>query len=145
MLETVSLLLLVDLPLEFPINGTGFSFLVIVELVLDHPAQMMQEPDRAHCRRPIAVGANTVQKLLGIRIAVLRCGGQIGDGLFVILLDLFAIEIEFSELVFRIVVSILHGNLKVTDRPEDILYLRFGESDLSDKIPLRRGDSRTLL
>ena len=75
-----------------------------------------------------------MQKLVGIRIAVLRCGGQIGDGLFVILLDLFAIEIELSELVFRIVVSILRGNLKVTDRPEDILSLRFGESDLSDKI-----------
>lgn len=53
--EAVGLFLLVDLPLEFPVNGSGLSFLLIVKLILNHPAQMMQEPDYSKRRRPIAV------------------------------------------------------------------------------------------
>ena len=126
--------LLVDLPLEFSVNDSGLSFLLIVKLILNHPAQMMQEPDRAKCCRPIAVGLNTVQELLGILIAMLRCGGQIGDSFFIIPLDLFSVEINLSELVFRIVVSVLCGNLGVTDCPKNILEFRFRESELSGKI-----------
>ena len=95
---------------------------------------MMQEPNRSKRRRPIAVGLNTVQELLGILIAMLHCGGQIGDGFFIIPLDLFPVEINLSELVFRIVVSVLCGNFEVTDCPKNILEFRFRESKLSGKI-----------
>lgn len=112
--------LLVDLPLELPINGSGLSFLLIVKLILNHPAQMMQEPDRTKCGRPIAVRLDAVQELLGILIAMLRCRGQIGDGFLIIPLDLFSVEINLSELVFRIVVPVLCGNFEVTDCLKDI-------------------------
>ena len=134
MLEAVGLFLLVDLPLEFPVNGSGFSFLLIVKLIMNHPAQMMQEPNHSKRRRPIAVGLNAVQELLSILIPMLRCGGQIGEGFFIIPLDLFSVEINLSELVFCIVVSVLRSNFEVTDCPKDIFDFSIRQPDLSCKI-----------
>lgn len=70
LLETVDLLLLIDLSLELSVNTSGLSFLFIVKPVLNHSAQMMQESDRTKRRRPIAVGPDAVQKLLGISFIV---------------------------------------------------------------------------
>lgn len=134
MLEAVCLLLLVDPSLELSVNGSRFSFLLIVKLILDHSAQMMQETDRSKRSRPIAVGPDAVQKLLGVGISMLCGRGQVGNGFCIIPLVLFAIEIDFSEPVFRIVISILGGYLEVSDRPENIFYLGFGEENLSGEI-----------
>ena len=60
--------------------------------------------------------------------------GQVGNGFLIIPLDFFAIEIDFPELVFRIVISIFGGYLEVSDRPKDIFYLCFGEANLSGEI-----------
>ena len=73
LLETVCLFFLVDLSLEFSVNTTGFSFFLIVKLILDYSAQMLQKPNRTKCRRPIAVGSDAVQKLLGVGVSML-CG-----------------------------------------------------------------------
>ena len=134
MLEAEGLFFLVDLPLELPVNGSGLSFLLIVKLILNHSAQMMQESNRSKHRRPIAVGLNAVQELLGILIAMLRCGGQISDGFFIIPFDLFSVEINLSELVFCIVVSVLRGNFEVTDCPKDIFDISIRQPNLSGKI-----------
>ena len=75
-----------------------------------------------------------MQKLLGVGVPVLCGSGQVGNGFLIIPLDLFAIEIDFPELVFRIVISIFGGYLEVSDRPENIFYLGFGEANLSGKI-----------
>lgn len=75
-----------------------------------------------------------MQKLLGVGVPVLCGSGQVGNGFLIIPLDLFAIEIDFPELVLCIVISILGGCLKVSDRPKDIFYLRFCETDLSCEI-----------
>ena len=103
MLEAVCLHLLVDPSLELSVNPSGFSFLLIVKLILDHSAQMMQETDCSKRCRPIAVGPDAVQKLLGIGIPMLCSRGQVGNGFLIIPLDLFAVEIDFSELVFRMI------------------------------------------
>lgn len=75
-----------------------------------------------------------MQKLLGVGVPVLCGSGQVGNGFLIIPLDLFAIEIDFPELVFRMVISIFGGYLEVSDRPENIFYLGFGEENLSDEI-----------
>ena len=75
-----------------------------------------------------------MQKLLGIRIPMLRSNGQVGNGFLIIPLDLFAIEIDFPELVRCIVISILGGYLEVSNCPENIFYLGFGEANLSGEI-----------
>ena len=75
-----------------------------------------------------------MQELFGIRIAALRSSGQVGNGFLIIPLNLFAIEINLSKLVFCIVISILDGYLEVSERPKDIFYLSFGEANLSGEI-----------
>lgn len=105
MLESVCLLLLVDLSLELSVNGSCFFSFLAVELVLNHSAQMMQKPDCSKSRRPIAVGPDAVQKLLSIGIPMLCGRGQVGNGFLIIPLDFFAIEIDFSKLVFRMALT----------------------------------------
>lgn len=134
MLETVGLLLLVDPSLELSVNGSCFFSFLIVKLILDHSAQMMKEPNCTKSCRPMPVGPDAVQKLLGVGISMLRGRGQVGNGFCIIPLDLFAIEIDFPELVLCIVISILGGYLEVSDRPKDIFYLGFGEANLSGEI-----------
>lgn len=134
MLETVCLLFLIDLSLKLSVDSSCFPFLLIVKPVLNHFAQMMQETDRTKRRRPIAVGPDAVQKLLGIGIPMLCGKGQVGNGFLIIPLDFFAIEIDFPELVLCIVISILGGYLEVSNCPENIFYLGFGEENLSDEI-----------
>lgn len=75
-----------------------------------------------------------MQELLGILIAMLCGRGQIGDGFLIIPLDLFSVEINLSELVFRIVVTVLRCNLEVTDCPKDILDFCIRQPDFSCKI-----------
>ena len=48
--ETLCLFLLVDLSLELSVNASGFSFFLIVKLILNHSAQMMKEPNRTKSR-----------------------------------------------------------------------------------------------
>lgn len=134
MFETVCLLLLVDPSLELSVNGSGFSFLLIIKPVLHHPAKMMQETDRPKRSRPIEVGPDAVQKLLGVGVPMLCSRGQVGNGFLIIPLDFFAIEIDFPELVLCIVISILGGYLEVSNCPENIFYLGLGETNLSCKI-----------
>ena len=63
------------------------------------------------------------------------CGRrQISNGLFVISFNFFSIEIGLPKLVFRIMVAVLCCNFKVPNRPKDIFYFRFSETDLSSKI-----------
>ena len=70
----MGLLFLVDLAFELAVNGGGFLFVFILQSVLKHPSQVVEKPEGAHRRRPIAVAVDTVQKLLGIGIAML--GGR---------------------------------------------------------------------
>ncbi len=76
MFESVRLFLLVDLSFQLTVNSSCFIFLLSLELVLNHAAQMMQEADCAHCRRPMLVALDAVQKLLGILISMLSGGRQ---------------------------------------------------------------------
>lgn len=75
-----------------------------------------------------------MQKLLGVGVPVLCGSGQVSNCLFIISLDLFAVKIDFPNLVLCIVISILGGYLEVSNCPENIFYLGFGEANLSGEI-----------
>lgn len=62
-----------------------------------------------------------MEKLRGILIAVFSRGGKVSHRFLIVTLDLSAVKINLTELVFRIVVSVLGGNFKVADRFPDIL------------------------
>ena len=68
-----------------------------------------------------------MQELLGVLIAMLSSRGQIGNCFLVVTLDLSSVEIQLSELVFGIVVSVLRGNLEVLDGSEDVLDIFLSE------------------
>ena len=61
---------------------------------------MVQESDSAKSHRPMPVGPNAMEKLLGIPIPLLRSEGQVSINLIVIPHDLFAIEIVLAKLLF---------------------------------------------
>ena len=88
---------------------------------------MVEQSDRSHCCRPVFIVLYAVQELLGVLIAMLSSRGQIGNCFLVVTLDLSSVEIQLSELVFGIVVSVLRGNLEVLDGSEDVLDIFLSE------------------
>ena len=61
-------------------------------------------------------------------------GGQIENRLAIITLRFFAVQIQFSELIFRKVIAVLGGNFKVTDCPKDIFDRVLGQQYFSSKV-----------
>ena len=88
---------------------------------------MMEQTERSHCRRPMTVTLNAVQKLLGIGVAFISCRLQIFHRLVIVTVDLSAVEVQLSELVFGVVVTVLRGDLEVLYGSEDILDIFLGE------------------
>ncbi len=61
LLNTVGLFLLIDLPFQLVVNGLHPSFALVLQLVLNDPADMLEQTEGAHGRRPVAAGADAVQ------------------------------------------------------------------------------------
>jgi len=75
-----------------------------------------------------------VEKLCGIWIAMLGRQLQIIHCGIGISRNIFAVEIDFSELVFGIVISILSGNYKTADGFLNVLDLVLGQIYLACKV-----------
>ena len=68
-----------------------------------------------------------MQELLGVLVAMLNSRCQIGNCFLVVTLDLSAVKVQFSELVFGVVVTVLRGDFEVLDGSEDVLDIFLGE------------------
>ena len=123
----MSLFLLVDLPLELAVDAAHLFLTLIFQAVLEHTGKVMEQSDRSHRRRPVFIALYAVQELLGVLVAMLGSRGQIGNGFFVVTLDLSTVEVQLSELVFGVVVTVLRGDLEVLDGSEDVLDIFLGE------------------
>ena len=61
LLNTVRLFLLVDLPFQLVVNGMNPAFALILQLILNDPADMLKQTEGTHGRRPVAAGVDAVQ------------------------------------------------------------------------------------
>lgn len=68
-----------------------------------------------------------VQELLCVGVTFISCGLQIFHRLVIVTVDLSAVEVQLSKLVFGVVVTVLRGDLEVLDGSEDILDIFLGE------------------
>ena len=66
--DTVRLFLLVDLPFQLVVDSMNPSLALILQSVLNDPADMLEQTEGTHGRKPVAAGADAVQKLLGVDI-----------------------------------------------------------------------------
>ena len=91
--DTVRLFLFIDLPFQFVVNGMNPSFALVLQSVLNDPADMLEETEGAHGRKPVAAGTDAVKELLGIEIAVVRGSVKILHCFLIVLLHLSAVKV----------------------------------------------------
>ena len=72
-----------------------------------------------------------MQELLGVLVAMLNSRGQIGNCFLIVTLDLSAVKVQLSELLFGVVITVLRGDLEVLDGSEDVLDIFLGEQQLA--------------
>ena len=119
--DTVRLFLLINLPFQLVVDGMNPAFAFVLQSVLNDPADMLEQTERAHGRRPISAGADAVQKLLGVDISMVSGSMEIRHRFLIVLLHISSVKVQPAKLIFRIVITSLYRNLKVLDSSENIL------------------------
>ena len=94
LLDTVRLFLFINLPFQFVVNGMNPAFALVLQSVLNDPADMLEQAEGTHGRRPVAPGADAVQKLLGINISVVSGKMEVGHRFLIVLLHISAVKVQ---------------------------------------------------
>ena len=134
LLKTVGLFLLIDFPFQLVVNGMNPPFALVLQPVLNDPADMLEQTECSHRSRPASPSMDAVQKLRGIDITVIRSRVKIPHCLFVIPIYISPIEIQLSELIFSVVISFLRCDLEVSNGSLHIPNGFLCEKNLSGKI-----------
>ena len=132
--ESVSLFLFLDLSPQLAVDTVFFAFALILQAVMDDTSHVSEQTERGKRCRPVPVDMNTVDELCGVLIAMLGRQLQIIHRHFSISRNIFAVKINFAELVFGIVVAVLGGYLKAADGFLNVLDLVLGQIYLACKV-----------
>ena len=109
--ESVSLFFLLDFSPQLAVDAVFSASALILQAVLDDTSHVSEQTERGKRCRPVSVDTNAVDELCGIWIAMLGGKMKIVHCLICISRYVFSVEIDFSELVFGIVISVLGGYL----------------------------------
>lgn len=112
MLETVSLFLFLDLFPQLAVDTVFSVFAFILQAVLNDTSHVSEQTERGKRCRPVSVDTNAVNELCCVLIAMLGGKMKIVHCFVCISRYVFTVEIDFAELVFGIVISVLGGYLK---------------------------------
>lgn len=134
LLKTVGLFLLIDLPFQFVVNGMNPPFALVLQSVLNDPADMLEQTEGTHGRRPVAARADAVQKLMGIDIAMVSGSMEVLYRFLIVLLHISAVKVQPAKLILRIVIASLCRNFKVLDSAENIFDGIFRETNLPSEV-----------
>ena len=134
LLKTVGLFLFIDLPFQLVVNGMNPPLALVLQSVLTDPADMLEQTEGAHGRRPISAGADAVQKLLGINISVVNRSMEVCHRFLLVLPHISAVQVQPAKLIFRIVIAFLRRNLKVLYGSENIPDGILRETNLTGEV-----------
>ena len=132
--ESVSLFLLLDFSPQLAVDAVFSASALILQAVLDNTSHVSEQTERGKCCRPVPVYLNTVDELCCVLIAMLGGKMKIVHRLIGISRYVFTVEIDFAELVFGIVISVLGGYLKTADGFLNVLDLVLGQIYLACKV-----------
>ena len=125
--ESVSLFLFLDFSPQLSVDAVFSASALILQAVLDNTSHVSEQTERGKCRRPVPVDTNAVDELCGILIAMLGGKMKIVHRLICISRYVFSVEIDFSELVFGVIVAVLGSNYKTADGFLNVLDLILGQ------------------
>ena len=109
--ESVSLFLLLDFSPQLAVDAVFSASALILQAVLDDTRHVSEQTERSKRCHPVPVYLNTVDELCCVLIAMLGGKMKIVHRLIGISRYVFTVEIDFAELVFGIVISVLGGYL----------------------------------
>ena len=132
--ESVSLFFLLDFSPQLAVDAVFSASALILQAVLDNTSHVSEQAERGNRRRPVSVDTNAVDELCCVLIAMLGGKMKIVHRLICISRYVFTVEIDFSELVFGIIISVLGGYLKAADGFLNILDLILGQIYLACKV-----------
>ena len=126
--ESVSLFFLLDFSPQLAVDAVFSASALILQAVLDDTSHVSEQTERGKRCRPVSVDTNAVEELCGVLITMLSCQLQIIHCGIGISRYAFTVEIDFSELVFGIVVAVLGGYYKTADGFLNVIDLVLGMS-----------------
>ena len=132
--ESVSLFLFFDLSAQLAVDAVFSASALILQAVLNDTSHVSEQTERGKRCRPVSVDTNAVDELCGVLIAMLGGKMKIVHRLICISRYVFSVEIDFSELVFGIVIAVFGGYLKTADGFLNVLDLILGQIYLACKI-----------
>ena len=119
------MLLFLNLSEQFSVCTAAFA--LILNTVFNNAGDVSEQTERGNRRRPVPVDTNAVYELCGVLITMLGSQLQIIHCGIGISRNIFAVKINFTELIFGEVVSILGGYLKAADGFLNVLDLVLGQ------------------
>ncbi len=134
LLESVSLFFLLNFSPQLAVDAVFSASALILQAVLDDTSHVSEQTERGKCRRPVSVDTNTVDELCCVLIAMLGGKMKIVHRRIGISWYVFSVEIDFSELVFGIVISVLGGYLKAADGFLNVLDFVLGQIYFACKV-----------
>lgn len=134
LLESVSLLLFLDFSPQLAVDAVFSASALILQAILDNTSHVSEQAERGKCCRPVSVDTNAVDELCCVLIAMLGGKMKIVHRLIGISWYVFTVEIDFSELVFGIVISVLGGYHKTADGFLNVLDLVLGQIYFACKV-----------
>ena len=132
--KSVSLFLFFNFPPQLAVDAVFSASALILQAVLDDTSHVSEQTERGKRCRPVPVYLNTVDELCGVLIAMLGGKMKIVHCRIDISRNIFAVEIDFAELVFGIVVAVLGGYLKAADGFLNILDFILGQINFACKV-----------
>ena len=132
MLQAEGSALLLDLPQELSLGSRlpEVPVLLLVLPILEHAGKQLEQMKRAEPTAPAVSCAVTVQELGGVGIPVIGSSVQPTQREGEIPLDFLPDKIELSELVFRVVASVLCRKLEEPDRIRNTFTCFFRQINL---------------
>ena len=125
--QSLSLFFLLDFPPQLAVDAVFSAFAFILQAALDNTSHVSEQTERGKRCRPIPVDLNAVNELCGVLIAVLGGKMKIVHRLIGISRYVFTVKIDFSELVFGIVIAVFGGYYKTADGFLNVLDLILGQ------------------
>ena len=132
--ESVSLFFILDFSPQLAVDAVFSAFAFILQAVLNNTSHVSEQAERGKCCRPVSVDTNAVDELCGVLVAMLGGKMKIVHCFVGISRHIFAVEIDFSELVFGIVISVLGGYLNAADGFLNVLDFALGQIYFACKV-----------
>ena len=132
--ESVSLFFLLDFSPQLAVDAVFSASALILQAVLDDTSHVSEQAERGNRRRPVSVDTNAVDELCGVLITMLGSQLQIIHCGIGISRNIFAVKINFTELIFGEVVSVLGGYHKTADGFLNVLDFALGQIYLACKV-----------